>query len=137
MSNKNKSSFLGMPYGTAGGRLRKKLLFSFVQKCDEDVCFKCGDKILEEKDLSIEHKLPWENISVDRFWDLENIAFSHIKCNIPHSYSGEKRRKVGEEGTSWCSTCRDYLPISEFGNNKSRWNGKQIRCKQHHKESVR
>lgn len=81
---------LGMPFGTACNRLRKNVLFHLLKKSNENVCFKCG-KIIETVDeLSIEHKQPWEGRNVALFWDIENIAFSHMKCNRPHSIPGKK-----------------------------------------------
>lgn len=33
--------------------------------------------------FSIEHKEPWLHNSPELFWDLENITYSHKKCNKP------------------------------------------------------
>lgn len=83
MSNK-KAQQLGMPIGTASARLRKRIIFSLLKRLDETSCFKCGEEILKPDDLSIEHKLPWLDRDVSRFWDLDNVAFSHKGCNRPH-----------------------------------------------------
>lgn len=117
-----------MPAGTAFARLRKMLLFNLLQKYAEDACFRCGEKIERIEDLSIEHKKPWEGISVELFWDLDNIAFSHLRCNLPHSYrgGGPRLRKIGPEGTTWCSRCQEFLPIANFSRNKSNWSGFQL-----------
>jgi len=88
MGNQKKSEQLGMPFGTANARLRKQILFHLLQKLGEDVCFQCGEKIESVDDLSIEHKKAWLDESVDLFWDLDNIAFSHLKCNISVRRSG-------------------------------------------------
>lgn len=90
MSHK-KSEFLGMNHSTASHRLRKQLLFKYVQKCDDDVCFKCKEKIKDIESLSIEHKERWLDVSADLFWDLDNIAFSHLKCNRP-TINGQKKK---------------------------------------------
>ena len=129
-SNARKSAFLGMPHGTAIGRLRKMILFHLLQKHDENVCFRCSRTIETADELSIEHKQPWEGISVELFWSLDNIAFSHRACNVPHSYRGNAlwRRKVGPEGTAWCRRCKAFLPVSEFSRHTSRWNGLQPWC---------
>ncbi len=85
--NKKKSIQLGMPHGTATNRLRKKILFSLIQNAGLDNCFQCG-KIIEKIDnLSIEHKIPWLNSSnpTGLFFDLDNIAFSHLFCNIANA----------------------------------------------------
>ena len=138
-SGARKSAFLGMSRGTAVNRLRKMVMFHLLQKHGENVCFKCS-KIIESADeLSIEHKQPWENISVEPFWSLDNIAFSHRRCNVPHNYrgNGEWRRKVGPEGTAWCRRCKAFLSVQQFSRNRTRWNGLQSWCnsclKQHGK----
>jgi hypothetical protein len=129
-SNARKSAFLGIPHGTAIHRLRKMILFGLLQKHGENVCFKCLEKIDDIKELSIEHKQPWEGISIELFWSLDNIAFSHLRCNRPHRYvsGGPSKRKVGPEGTAWCVKCQAFLPTAEFSRNKTRWNGLQSWC---------
>jgi hypothetical protein len=125
-----KSAFLGMPHGTASNRLRKLVLFNTLQRHGENVCFKCSTPIETADELSIEHKLPWEGVSVDLFWSLDNIAFSHLRCNRNHRYKsgGAKRRKVGPEGTAWCRGCKTFRSVAEFCRNRSRWNGLQAWC---------
>jgi len=81
-TNDRKAEQLGMPFGTASSRLRKKVLFSLVQRFGLDDCFKCGGKIATIDEFSIEHKRPWLNVDPDLFWDLDNIAFSHLRCNV-------------------------------------------------------
>lgn len=72
---------LGMPLGTAQGRLRKLILFDLVQRLGLDICCRCGKKIISADELSIDHKEPWLHVSVTLFWDLNNIGFSHHACN--------------------------------------------------------
>lgn len=81
--NKKKADQLGMPIGTASNRLRKSVVFKLLKKLNENYCFQCGSEIETEKELSIEHKIPYldsEN-PVELFFDLDNIAFSHLSCN--------------------------------------------------------
>jgi hypothetical protein len=127
-SNARKNETLGMPYGTATGKLRKNVLFSLLQRHEENVCVRCNAVIADIDDLSIEHIKPWEGISADLFWDLDNVAFSHIKCNRPHRTDG--LRKVGPEGTAWCIRHKDFQPVEEFHKNPSRWNGLSPYCKE-------
>ena len=129
-SSARKSAFLGMPHGMAGNRLRKMLLFHLLQKHAENVCVKCEKPIETVDELSIEHKQPWEGVSVELFWSLDNIAFSHLHCNRNHRYNsgGTKLRKVGPEGTAWCRRCKAFLPEREFSPHRSRWNGCQPWC---------
>jgi uncharacterized protein YdaU (DUF1376 family) len=51
--------------------------------------------VIETADeLSIEHKLPWEGVSVKLFWSLDNIAFSHLRCNRNHRYHKSKTARA-------------------------------------------
>ena len=111
-TNERKDATLGMSHGTASNRLRKNILFNLLCKLNENVCFKCTQKINNVDELSIEHKLPWEGISAELFWDLNNIAFSHVRCNRPHRLHGPKI--FVPEGMAWCSGHQMALPISEF-----------------------
>jgi hypothetical protein len=121
---------LGMSHGAAVGQLKKRILFNLLKRLKENFCFKCGECIDLVGDLSIEHKQPWENISADLFWDLDNIAFSHLGCNRPHfRHGGEGKRKIGPEGTSWCTGCQIFEPIENFWKDKSNWSGLSGFCK--------
>ena len=129
-SNARKTAFLGIPHGTASNRLRKLILFNLLQKHGENTCFKCSRLIETAEELSIEHKEPWEGVSVELFWDMENIAFSHLRCNKNHRRRGGRAylRKVGPEGTAWCRNCKAFLPVVAFSRHSSRWNGLQPWC---------
>lgn len=79
-----KNSQLGMPLGTASSKLKKKILFHLLKETGKNICFQCGKTIENEDELSIEHKIPYldsEN-PTELFFDIENIAFSHLSCNI-------------------------------------------------------
>ena len=83
-SSIKKEKQIGMPIGTATNRLRKSILFDLLRQTGKNKCFQCNQSIEDEKSLSIEHKIPYldsEN-PVELFFDLKNIAFSHLKCNI-------------------------------------------------------
>ena len=84
-----KDRLLGMPHGTAQNKLRKMLLWQLVVETGNDTCFRCGRPIDSIDDLSIEHKEAWQGASdpKEAFFDLENIAFSHLRCN-----SSERQR---------------------------------------------
>lgn len=90
--NEKKSEQLGMPIGTATAILRKNILFTMIKQLNLDVCFQCQKEIETVDNLSIEHKVPWldsENPK-ELFFSLDNIAFSHLSCNVKAS-----RKKVG------------------------------------------
>ena len=76
-----KRKFLGMHYGTASNKLRKKIMLMLLKKLDKNWCYRCGAEIETERELSIDHKKSWFKVSVELFWDLNNIAFSHLSCN--------------------------------------------------------
>lgn len=100
--NKLKATLLGMPHGTAAGRLRKMLLFKCVQELGKNICFRCGEVIEDERTLSIEHITSWQlsETPKETFFDLDNIAFSHLKCNVgaaPRPTS-RCRSAIGETG---------------------------------------
>jgi hypothetical protein len=86
MSNK-KSGLLGIPIGTAAGRLRKLVMFELVKRLGLDVCFRCSKSIETAATLSIEHKDSWQSAAdpIAAFFDLDNIAFLWQK---PHRVCG-------------------------------------------------
>lgn len=130
-SNAIKDAALGMPHGTAGHQLRKGLLFKFAAQLGLTVCFNCGKIIESVDDLSIEHKLPWLNADNPReaFFDLDNIAFSHLRCNVPHDPYWKKIKKIGPDGTSWCSSCQEFLSVENFTKDMQRHDGLCNKCK--------
>lgn len=81
--SKQKTLLLGENFSTANSKLRKAILFKFVRMLNVDWCYRCGAKIENIDELSIEHKVAWQSADdpIKSFYDLDNIAFSHIKCN--------------------------------------------------------
>lgn len=126
-NNKLKDERLSMSHSTAAHRLRKSVLFKYVQKANEHFCYKCGAEIESIEDFSIEHKTPWlySDDPLSLFMDLNNIAFSHLKCN--NADSSPSRRKMSPEGYSWCSVCKQHKTLEKFASGP-RWNGKMYRC---------
>ena len=128
--NKEKSEQLGMSFGKANGILRKHIMFNLVKQLDQNYCFKCGEEIETSDELSIEHKEPWFKRDTVLFWDLNNITFSHLRCNKPHiRRGGVGNRIISPEGQSWCSRCKQHLPKEDFSPSKKRWNGVHHECK--------
>lgn len=97
-SNQKKYDKLGMPYGTANGRLKKNIMFDLVCKLRLNLCFHCKMEITNVDQFSVEHKIPWLNSDapLELFFDLNNIAFSHLFCNVeaaaklPRLYEGPR-----------------------------------------------
>jgi len=116
--NKKRAIQLGMPFGTANGRLRKSLLFLLVMIANLDKCFRCGKGIKDEKDLSIEHKMPWldsENPK-ELFFDLDNISFSHISCNSACARQPDKGKIKHPSHSAYRKGCRckDCIELSRI-----------------------
>lgn len=106
MGNKEKNATLGMPSGTACNRLRKLVLFRQLQKHKENICVRCNKEIEKVEDLSIEHIKPWEGISAELFWNLDNVAFSHLSCNRPFRCGPVRKEIHGTYGSRHGHRCR-------------------------------
>lgn len=109
---------------TASNRLVKDLLFSFVQK-EGHKCFHCGGEISRE-DFSIEHKIPWldSDDPIGLFFDLDNIAFSHFKCNSgksrynqPNRYKHPSINSYNKHGCR-CEECKEIKKQHNARRNK-------------------
>jgi hypothetical protein len=115
-----------MPSGTACHKLRKLVLFHLAQKLGENVCFRCGQVISNVEDFTIDHKEAWRNKGAECFWDLNNIAFSHSRCNLP---TGMVRREI-VNGMLWCSKCKLFLEINRFYKDRKQRTGYSLVCKE-------
>ena len=59
------------------------------------MCFRCISKIETVKEFSIDHKVNWldsEN-PIEVFLDVENVVFSHLRCNIKSA----RRNKIRDD----------------------------------------
>lgn len=95
-----KDKLLGMSHSTAANQLRKAIMFQLVQQSGRDTCHQCGQTIETVDDLSIEHIDPWQSAEepLETFFDLNNIAFSHLRCNISAAKrSGNPNPYLGRE----------------------------------------
>lgn len=127
MGNKEKSKQLGMNHGTASHRLRKDILFFLLQETGKDICFQCGKEITQVGELSIEHKIPWLHSKdpVGLFFDLDNIAFSHLSCNSAGARNGQKLLGHGHPSTyrnlgCRCRECTDANTLAQRRYRKSK-----------------
>lgn len=103
MSNvKESKEQLGISVTTARHRLNKIVMFNLAQRLGLDVCFRCDQRILTPRELSVDHKKPWFKVSKELFWDLSNIAFSHLSCN---SIEGNSRHPCKRASSG------QYLPV--------------------------
>lgn len=61
----------------------KNILYNLLVRFNLNKCYQCGNTIDKVEELSIEHKTPWLDSDTPKelFFNLENIAFSHLSCN--------------------------------------------------------
>lgn len=126
--NRRKTDFLAMDYGKASHRLKKQFYFSILKKFNLNHCFRCNKEILTEIELSLDHKEPWFNVSVEKFWDLNNLAFSHLKCNTGARRSTKKLicpkghiKKEYEGNRARCLECGNNLwHINNYAENRKK-----------------
>ncbi len=78
---KAKSKQLGRTYHSSQTRLRTLLLFDLLKRHKENICYRCNKEILTVEELTIDHKIDWFRADTKLYWDLKNIAFSHLLCN--------------------------------------------------------
>lgn len=109
MSDKKKLQ-LGMNPSTASGRLVKDILWKLIVQTSQNICCKCHEPMARDT-FSIEHIVPWldSNDPQKLFFDLNNIGFSHLRCNVSDtrnpnkkfdsSLEREKARQVIRRGT--------------------------------------
>ena len=91
-----KTEQLGIHYSTAQNRLKVMILFMLIKKTNMNMCYRCKTEIESHNELSVDHKIRWQDNDVSLFWDLDNVAFSHKRCNSGASrYVGKRRPKHG------------------------------------------
>lgn len=111
MSDKKKMQ-LGMNPSTASGRLVKDLLWNFVETTGQSACCKCGEPMSRET-FSIEHVTPWldSDDPVGLYFDIQNISYSHLKCNIEDARKTPVDTPCGTRG-SYRKGCRCFPCIA-------------------------
>jgi hypothetical protein len=92
-TNQIKADVLGESWGAANSKLRKSILFHLAGLLDFLECYRCGHLIEHINDFSIEHKKSWMSSStpIEDFYDIDNISFSHIRCNVGAANSSRKK----------------------------------------------
>jgi|TARA_R100001463_G_scaffold63172_1_gene116129 hypothetical protein len=101
-----KTKQLRMNPSTASNRLKKLLLFDLAKKLKINWCYQCGAEIEYAGKMTIEHKTPWLD-SEDpqkKFFELENIAFSHASCN--YAAARQKEGAPCPSTTAYRKGCR-------------------------------
>ncbi len=109
-----KAAQLGMKHVTADWRLKKALLYHLACKLNMHLCYRCGESIDSSDDFTVDHKKNWLNVDPALFWDMDNIAFSHKRCNV----KGEEAERVVLKGA--CSQCGRGVPEIQMKPGKRR-----------------
>jgi hypothetical protein len=117
--NNNKKHQLGMNPSTASHRLVKDILWVLLTETGRTLCYRCGEEMTRDT-FSIDHVVPWlgSDTPVSLYFDIGNISFSHLRCNIVDG--ANKRQKYGsaeeareahlEAAREWKRLNRSYSP---------------------------
>ena len=118
-----KSQLGGLAPSTARSRLDRTIMLAMAKKLEQDYCFRCSKQIRTIDEFSVEHKIEWlhsEN-PVELYFDLDNIAFSHIKCNtgarrytnsIPHNKGNITHGVSGYRLGCRCEICKSKYSLA-------------------------
>jgi hypothetical protein len=126
-SNEKKRRLLGQPYGTANGQLRKLLLFKFAKQLGLGSCHRCSVLIDDIEDFSIEHTVPWEGAvnPVETFFNLDTIAFSHLRCNSGAGLRHKGLRESTKHGIiRYDNGCRCEICVTAHSDKARNWKRK-------------
>ena len=126
-NNRIKDRLLGMPHGTANNKLKKSIIFELATRLKMTACMRCGSTINSIDDMSIDHIHAWQSSPYPKvaFFDLTNIAFSHLSCNI--SAKTTPNKILPPKGKRWCGSCESFQDLKKFYDNHSK-----NRCKDCH-----
>lgn len=106
-----KDKFMGERTSNASHKLHRQLMLNMARQLGLDDCFQCGEKIETVEEFSVEHKKPWLWVDKALFWDLDNIAYSHQRCNFGAARPSVRIKKHGTASTysngCRCDPCRD------------------------------
>src|ERR1035437_2769356 len=100
---KNKSEFLEENFSTATSRLKRNIIFDLAKALHRNICVRCGKEIVCPEDISIEHIQAWLYVSKELFWDMNNIGFSHKKCNVSDRQHLIHPTRINPKGKNWCA----------------------------------
>lgn len=69
--------------GTATYKLYRLVIWSLLQELGRAICYRCNGPLIEGE-FHLDHKQPWRYTEdpIGLFFDLNNVAFSHPKCNL-------------------------------------------------------
>ena len=124
---------LGLRNGQGANRLLRAMLFRLAQERCLTVCYRCGQEILTVDEFSLDHKVAWRSAPDPEaaFFDLDNVAFSHLHCNC-----GSKKREQ-----THCVHGHEFTPENTYirptGNRSCRECNRRHAREYQHKTRVR
>lgn len=85
----------------------KDVLWSLIVKTEQNNCCKCGEEMSRET-FSIEHLEPWLDSEdpIGLYFELENIGFSHLRCNVEDRRIEKKEYACGSKEAYRYRACR-------------------------------
>lgn len=118
--NQVKNDQLGQNYSTASYTLVKDLLFSLIIETGRDLCFRCGEPV-SRADFSIDHIEPWLHTAspISLFFDIGNIAYSHLSCNTAAARKSLKTEEE-KEATRKAEVSRNTIKKRQTYNKETR-----------------
>lgn len=105
---------LGMDWAKARYKLSKMLLFKMAHEAGYGDCFQCGRLIDDIDTFSVDHKQPWRDVDAALFWDLNNIAFSHLSCNSRAAKRGGEPIPPIGDNEKYCGRCKNVKQMTDF-----------------------
>lgn len=135
VGNAKKNAILGMSAGKARNILVKRVLLSLAEALGRDICFRCRQPIGDASLLSLDHVVDWLEVGPSAYFDVNNIAFSHLSCNCAAGNGNRVRGKLARErrfdtdGGRRCDSCRRYRDIDHFGRESRSPDGIARTCK--------
>jgi len=112
-ATERKTQLLGESFSKAAHKLRKNLLFQLAKQLNLLTCHQCGQPIETVDEMSIEHIEAWMSAPNPResFYDLNNVAFSHLRCNSGAANRNAQYCEKGHLLTQRAGTNRRICPI--------------------------
>ena len=85
-------------------------MYELAKKAGLSRCHRCKLLITDVAEFSVEHIEPWLWNDVKLFWDINNIAFSHLSCN---SASAQVKTECGSY-SRYLRGCRCPVCVNEY-----------------------
>lgn len=75
-------------YAKMNYRLHMRFIFKMIKDLKQNFCFRCKQEIESDDELSLDHKISYINNDPKWYFDINNIYYSHNRCNCGESQKG-------------------------------------------------